>query len=84
MTRLLFFGRLRDAAGYGERHVRLPSHVRTVEDLRNWIAEADADLGRALRADGIKVAVDQVICRAGDGSVGEASEVAFLPPLSGG
>lgn len=83
MTRLLFFGRLRDVAGQSERDLELPPHVATVADLRAWLAESDAALGEALAARGIHVVVDSVI-RAGDVSVLGAKEIAFMPPLSGG
>jgi molybdopterin synthase sulfur carrier subunit len=83
MTRLLFFGRLRDVAGDSERKLDLPPHVATVADLRTWLAESDAALGAALAARGIHVVVDQVI-RSGDVSVRGAAEIAFMPPLSGG
>lgn len=84
MTRLLFFGRLRDVAGHGERVVDLPEHVSTVADLRAWLGDNDAELGAALDARGIHVAVDQVICNRADETVHGAREIAFMPPLSGG
>lgn len=84
MTRLLFFGRLRDVAGEGARDVDLPAHIETVADLRAWISERDAELGQALQARGIHVAVDQVICNRASETVRGAREVAFMPPLSGG
>lgn len=84
MTRLLFFGRLRDIAGHGERLVDLPAHVGTVAELRTWISELDAALGEAVQARGLHVAIDQVICNRADGDVRGASEIAFMPPLSGG
>lgn len=84
MTRLLFFGRLRDVAGNSERIVALPDDVETVADLRAWIADEDAELGAALHARGIHVVVDQVICNRETQSVSTATEIAFMPPLSGG
>lgn len=84
MTRLLFFGRLRDVAGSGERVVTLPAHIETVADLRAWLAAEDGELGAALDGRGIHVVVDQVICNRDTQSVSAATEVAFMPPLSGG
>lgn len=84
MTRLLFFGRLRDTAGSGERAVILPACIETVADLRTWLADENAELGAALRAPGIHVVVDQVICNKETQSVRTATEIAFMPPLSGG
>ena len=82
--RILFFGRLRYVAGQSERVVALPQDVSTVADLRSWLAHGDAALGAAISARGIHVVVDQVICNRDTQSVREASEIAFLPPLSGG
>jgi molybdopterin synthase sulfur carrier subunit len=83
MTRLLFFGRLKDVAG-GELIVDLPEHVATVAELRRWLADSDAELGAALQAHGIHVVIDQVIRNGAAVSVRGAREVAFMPPLSGG
>jgi molybdopterin synthase sulfur carrier subunit len=83
VTRLLFFGRLRDVAGHGERNVQIPEHVATIADLRDWLAHEDAELGAALTSRGIQVVVDQVICRDVE-PVRRAEEIAFMPPLSGG
>lgn len=84
MTRLLFFGRLREVAGSRERVVALPDHVETVADLRTWISDGDAALGAALRGRGIHVVVDQVICNRDAERITSAAEIAFMPPLSGG
>ena len=84
MTRLLFFGRLRDVAGESERDLDLPAKLATIADLRAWLGESDAALAEALNARGIHVAIDQVICVRGEGHVRGAAEIAFMPPLSGG
>jgi molybdopterin converting factor small subunit len=41
MTELLFFGRLRDVAGYSATSRELPESVRTVAELRAWLREQD-------------------------------------------
>jgi len=79
MARVLLFGLLRDLAGWRERAVAASS----LSELKSRLAEADPELGRALEAEGVQVAVDQALVR-GDRALGEASEVAFLPPMSGG
>ena len=84
MTRLLFFGRLRDVAGESERLVDLPAEIGTVGELRAWLANDDADLGAALQTGGIHVVVDQVLRNGPAVSVRGAREIAFMPPLSGG
>lgn len=79
MARVLLFGPLRDIAGWREREVEAMS----VSALRRLLADADADLGAALGGAGVQVAVDQALVR-GDVDLSSTSEVAFLPPMSGG
>ena len=79
MARVLRFGPLRDLAGWRERQVAATS----LAELRVFLAAEDADLGAALGGKGVQVAVDQAVVR-GDMALSAASEVAFLPPMSGG
>jgi molybdopterin synthase sulfur carrier subunit len=79
MARVLLFGRLSDVAGWRERQVDSPF----LSLLRVKLAEEDESLGEALAGRGVQVALDQVIVR-GDAPLNAATEVAFLPPMSGG
>ena len=79
MARVLLFGPLRDLAGWRERRIESGS----LSALRILLAEEDADLGEAISGPGVQVAVDQAVVR-GDVALGDSSEVAFLPPMSGG
>ena len=79
MARVLLFGPLRDLAGWREREVAAAS----LAELRGFLAAEDADLGAALVGKGVQIAVDQAIVR-GEATLSARSEVAFLPPMSGG
>lgn len=79
MARVLLFGPLRDLAGWREREIESPS----LTALRALLASEDTDLGAALLGPGVQVAVDQAVVR-GDILLSARSEVAFLPPMSGG
>ena len=79
MARVLLFGRLSDIAGWHERDLEGAS----LTDLRARLAEEDEALGQALNSPGVQVALDQEIVR-GDAVLTARSEVAFLPPMSGG
>ena len=79
MARVLLFGRFRDIAGWREREVA----AATLFDLQATLTAEDPDFGAALVGPGVQVAVDQAIVR-GDVTLGPHSEVAFLPPMSGG
>lgn len=84
MTKLLFFGRARDAAGCSEMHCDLPADVETVGELRLWLQQSVPELGAVLMARDIRVAADQTICMSESASVRGATEIAFMPPMSGG
>ncbi len=78
--RVLLFGPLADTAGWRER---LTPPAPDVETLKARLGAEDPALGAALMAPGIKVAADQKIIADGAALAG-VSEVAFLPPMSGG
>ena len=79
MARVLLFGRLADQAGWRDRIVEASS----LATLRDLLAADDAALGEALAGPGVQVAVDKAIVR-GEVLLAAATEVAFLPPMSGG
>ena len=73
------FGALADAAGWRERQVGAAS----ISALRATLAAEQPPLGEALGRRGVQVAIDKAIVRH-DAPLSTASEVAFLPPMSGG
>ena len=76
---MLLFGPLRDLAGWREREVA----GNSLAAIRALLTAEDATLGEALAGPGVQAAVDQVIVR-GEAALTPTSEVAFLPPMSGG
>jgi molybdopterin synthase sulfur carrier subunit len=79
VARVLLFGRLADQAGWRDRAVE----ATTLAALRQTLAADDPDLAEALSGPGVQVAVDKVLVR-GEASLAAGTEVAFLPPMSGG
>lgn len=79
MARVLMFGRLQDVAGWRERSVQ----AGCLSDLRALLTEADPELGRQIDVPGVFAVVDQVLTRT-DVPLSADSEVAFIPPVSGG
>lgn len=82
--RLLYFAWVRERIGAGEETVEPPEAVRTVADLADWLkgrsgghAEALGDLTK------LRAAVDQRFVPL-DSELGNAEEVAFFPPVTGG
>lgn len=81
MARVLLFGRLSDLAGWRERDV--DPALSSLSALRARLADDDPVLGAALSGPGVQAAVDKALVR-GDAALSATSEVAFLPPMSGG
>lgn len=79
MARVLLFGRLADVAGWRDAVIEATS----LHALRDTLTATDSALGEALAGPGVQAAVDKAIVR-GDTPLTAASEVAFLPPMSGG
>jgi molybdopterin synthase sulfur carrier subunit len=80
-VRVLLFGRLSDVAGWRERS--LDPAPPSLAALKALLGAEDAGLAAALDGRGVQAAVDKVIVR-GEAALTAASEVAFLPPMSGG
>lgn len=79
--RVLLFGRLGDLAGWRERC--FDPAPATLAALKALIAAEDPALGAALDGKGVQAAIDKQIVRGG-ACLSATSEVAFLPPMSGG
>mgnify|MGYP000208025061 CR=1 FL=1 len=79
MARVLLFGRLGDVAGWRDQVIE----AETLTRLLGRLTDSDPSLGEALTAPGVQVALDQVLVR-GDRPLSASSEVAYLPPMSGG
>ena len=76
---LVFLGRLEDMAGGGKRSVPLAPSIDAVLDA------LEPELGQALKAAKIKLAVNGILLQDRDAPVlKDGDEIAFLPPVSGG
>lgn len=77
--KLVFLGRLEDAAGGPERE------IATVGSIEDVLASLESELATALRADKVKLAVNGALFPNRAAAVlKDGDEVAFLPPVSGG
>lgn len=77
--KLVFLGRLEDAAGVPDRVV---PHAPCIDQV---LAALDPDLAALLRGPRVKLAVNGILLRDTDAPVLRAGdEIAFLPPVSGG
>ncbi|MBB4857373.1 molybdopterin synthase sulfur carrier subunit [Novosphingobium chloroacetimidivorans] len=77
--KLVFLGRLEDAAGAPELEVAAASSLGQV------LAGLDPELAAALQGPRVKLAVNGALVQDSDALVlGDGDELAFLPPVSGG
>jgi molybdopterin converting factor small subunit len=82
-TKILFFGALREIAGTSERIVDLPDYVRDSGDVIDFVAAGDEGLRDALSAPAVRIAVDRSVMGMRE-RFSAPSEIAFMPPFSGG
>jgi molybdopterin converting factor small subunit len=84
MVRLVFLGKFGDLAPPGLAEIALPNEVRTLADLKSWIALSEPGLGRAMQNTPTRLVLNQSIAQDLSRPISDGDEVAFLPPMSGG
>ncbi len=84
MTRILYFGKLRDAAGRESEDAALPGSVTTAGEMIAWIGAREPELARALSQPTVRIVIDREIAPGPHARVEGAGEIAFMPPMSGG
>jgi len=82
--KILYFARIRQIVGRGQDEFEIPSDVKTVSELIDYLSGRDEGC-RAAFADRrtLKAAVNQQHVGL-DAPVAGAKEVAFFPPVTGG
>lgn len=79
-----YFAWVRERVGVEEETIDVPASVATVADLISHLRSLDDNHAAAFaEADAIRVALDQMHVEP-DAMLGDASEVAFFPPMTGG
>lgn len=81
---LRFFASVREALGIAQESVTLPEQVRTVGDVRDFLA-ARGGIWAEVLAEGraLRMAYDHVLTEA-ETAIADGGEVAFFPPVTGG
>lgn len=82
--RLVFMGKLGDVAPKALSDIPVPSGVRTLADLTNWIANEQPSLGHLMAATPTRLVVNHCVVHDLSQAVNGNDEIAFLPPMSGG
>ena len=82
--KILYFARLRQIIGRGQDEIEVPTDVKTINTLIEFLRSRDAQVAEAL-ADRrtLKVAINQKYSSF-DAPLDGAREVAFFPPVTGG
>ena len=83
MATLGFFGRLAEAGWSAPRAIDLPEAVGTIAALRQWLAATQPTLALELARPGVRAVIDNVIV-GDDAAIAATSDIAFIPPVSGG
>ena len=84
MVRLVFLGKFGEVAPAGLAEIALPGGVRTLRELKDWVARQEPLLGAAMDATRTRLIVNQCVAHDLSQPVADGDEVAFLPPMSGG
>lgn len=79
-----YFAWVRERIGRAEERVELPPQVRTVADLVAWLATRGPEYAHAFdKPQTIRAALDQHHVKPAT-PIGDAREIAFFPPVTGG
>lgn len=83
MVRVMFFGRLGEAAGADEMAVDVPRAGMEVEAFREHLSHSNPVLAKELAKRSVRAVINREMVLPG-AVVRDEDEVAFLPPVSGG
>jgi molybdopterin synthase sulfur carrier subunit len=79
-----YFAWVRERTGRAEEDIEVPAGVTTVAELMDWLRQRGPEYEAAFeRPKFIRSALDQTHVPH-DTAIGEAKEIAFFPPMTGG
>ncbi len=82
--KLVYFAWVRERIGRAEETVTLPANIATVDDIVEWLRTRGEEYAHAFENAGVvRVAIDRVHAKP-DTPIGDAREIAFFPPMTGG
>ena len=82
--RLLYFAWVKEKTGIAAEDVEPPEDISTVAELMAWLKTRGPEFAHAFERDEvIRTAIDQAHARP-DAKIGNAREIAFFPPVTGG
>ena len=84
MIKLVYFAWVRERIGKSSEEILLPPHVKTIADLIAHLVALDDGYAGAFQApEIIQAALDKKHSQH-DALIGDAREIAFFPPMTGG
>ncbi|SNY91512.1 molybdopterin synthase sulfur carrier subunit [Cohaesibacter sp. ES.047] len=82
--KLVYFAWIRERIGKEEETITLPDSVTKVRDLLVWQRQRGEEYEAAFEdLETVRVALDQFHAEPDD-EIGQAEEIAFFPPMTGG
>ena len=82
--KILYFAWLRERIGRAEEEIAIPAEVTTVSGLMSYLAGRGEEYAFAFENPKVvRAAIDHVHVKP-DASIGQAREIAFFPPMTGG
>ena len=82
--KLVYFAWVRERIGIAEEEIDVPPAVKTVAELKGWLARRGEGYARAFEHPTVvRAAVDQRHVKP-EAAIAGAQEVAFFPPMTGG
>jgi len=79
----LYFAWVREKIGKTEEELLPPPEVTTVHDVIAWLSQKDETYQDAFSTGTVRVALDRTHVKH-DAKIGQAGEIAFFPPMTGG
>lgn len=84
MVTLRYFAWVREKVGRADERLALPSGIKTVADLVAWLTTRGPEYADAFGRPGVvRAAVDKAHVKPTH-TLGDAQEIAFFPPVTGG
>lgn len=81
---LYYFAQLRETIGVNQERIDCPAQIKTVRDLRAWMATRAAPYEQAFAQNqNIRCAVNRTVVD-DDQLLSAECEIAFFPPVTGG
>ena len=82
--KLVYFAWVRERIGLGEEEAEPPAGTETVADLVRWLKARGEGYAHAFENERVvRAAIDRRHVKP-DASIGDAREIAFFPPMTGG